>query len=290
MEPNNPLKPRTIIAEEELAKAMAEVDRLDPNVPDVEVEDEDPEVPVAPEIVVTDPESTPDTKEEDKEVSEAPASSPDSTPESEEKPKEDAPEDNDLKKRYTESTREAQKLFSDKVKINEAIEQGKNLPEPTEEEMKVKYGEWDIMSDIEKRLAKDTYISTRRLELIDQASQESRDIQKWHEKVDSFIDNPENIIKHPALDGREDDFKIFAADKLSRGVAFEILVPAFIQAQAGKQPVAHKGKSFETGASGGQDRPKPKDGKISLATAEALKSSNYSKYKEYLLADKIADE
>jgi hypothetical protein len=49
----------------------------------------------------------------------------------------------------------------------------------------------------------------------------------------------------------------------------------------------NKGKMFETGSGGPNERVKPKGDKISLAEARTLMKNDYKKYKEFLISGKI---
>jgi hypothetical protein len=224
-----------------------------------------------------------------------PEEEPEHEPEVEEKeePEEDKetiPEDDkdleevDYKKKFTESSREAQILHAKNKKINEAVEKAKGLPDPTVEELTKEYPDWELLTDTEKRLAKDSVISTRRFAILEEVTAESKDIEAWNTKVDTFISDPKSLIKHPELDGKEEEFKIFASKPSRRSVDFEDLIPAFLY--TAKQP-AKKGAMFETGSGGPNDKSKPKSDKLSIDQARKLRERDYNKWKEYLSAGKI---
>ena len=192
----------------------------------------------------------------------------------------------DYKKKFTESTRESQVLFSRNKKLSEAVDQASQMEEPTDEEMTKEFTDWDVMSDTEKRLAKDNIVNNRRFQSIHKATQEGKDILAWNEKVDKYIDDPKVLQDNPDLEGKQDDFKIFASKPTRRGVDFEDLVSAFLFDMS-KAIKPKKGKMFETGSGGPNERAKPKGDKISLAEARTLMKNDYKKYKEFLTQGKI---
>lgn len=230
----------------------------------------------AEQIKEEEPETPEETHEPEAEEKEEPEEDQETTPDEEEV---------DYKKKFTESTREAQILHAKNKKINEAVEKAKKLPEPTEAELMKEYPDWELLTDLEKRLAKDSLISTRRFEVLDEVTAESKDIDAWNTKVDEFVSDPKSLVKHPELEGREEDFKIFAGKPTRRGVDFDDLIPAFLYGRM-KRP-ASKGAMFESGSGGPNEKSKPKSDKINLEQARKLREKDYNKYKEYLNAGKI---
>jgi hypothetical protein len=221
-------------------------------------------------------------KVEEKEVKEPPQE------EEKEKKNEKEVETVDYKKKFSESTREAQVLHAKNRKINEAMEKARELGQPTDEEMAKEYAEWDVMDEVSRKLAKKEYLNDRRFAMLDEVTKESKDIDAWNEKVDKFITDPRVLSDHPELEGKEEDFKAFSTKPTRRGVDFEDLVAAFLF-DATKKQIKHKGAMLET--SGGGEKSKPKEaGKISIDEARTLRQTDYTKYKEYLRAGKIEND
>lgn len=206
---------------------------------------------------------------------------------------EDEPEDKetqDYKKKFTESTREAQVLAAKNKKMNEAIDKAGQITEPTEEELKKEYSDWDDMTATEQRFAKDNLVNKRRFEIIHESTKEFKDIEAWSGKVDSFLEDPKTLVDNPKLERRIEEFKAFAAKPTRRGVDFDDLVSAFLYSvESTKQP-AKKGKMIEMGSGGANNGAKPKSDKISLQSARALMKTDYKRYKSLLIAGKIANE
>jgi hypothetical protein len=164
-----------------------------------------------------------DKPEDDKPLEDAPA---DDKPE-DDRPPVDIPPQEDFKKRFAESTREAQILYAKNKKTMETIQEAGKVAEPTEDEMKVQFPDWDLMSDTEKSLSKRVYKGEKALGMITQISEESKKVDEWNGKVDTFVDDPESAQKYPKLAGREAEFKAFASKPTRVGVDFEVLVNAF---------------------------------------------------------------
>lgn len=199
------------------------------------------------------------------------------------------PEQIDYKKKFVSSSQEAQILASKQKKINEAIEAAKNTGDPTEDELKSKYRDWDLMDDTMKSLAKDNLINERRFDTIYQASQEGKDVEKWQTDVNTFVDNPKTLIANPDLEGKVEDFKLFATRPTRRGSDFETLISAFLFEHE-KTKVKHVGKMFETPVGGPNDKPTIKSNKVSVEESIKIRETDYNKYVQLLQDGMIMDE
>ena len=216
-----------------------------------------------------------------------------------EAPKEEVPEEKeeekppepDYREKFKASSKEALVLHAkaeQTEKMNKAIESADTITEIPEDVIKKEYPEWDEMTQTEQRLAKESYISNKRWAAVKEASPVGKDIEVWGEKVDGFITDPKTLVDIPELEGKQDDFKIFAMQKSRRNVDFDTLVAAFLY-DATKNAQPKKGKMFEEGTGGDNEKPKPKSDKITLQQARTLRKENYPKYKELLQAGKIED-
>jgi len=196
----------------------------------------------------------------------------------------------DYKVKFSESTREAQKIATKNKKINEAIDKAGDIKEPTDDEMARMYPDWDLMDDPVKKLAKESEIGKRFRENLAKAREETKEIEKWDEEVKNFAEDPESLVKHPELEGKMDEFSIYATDVENTSIPFRILVPAFLhdlEEKKAEKP-KNKGNMFESGTGGPEEKPK-EPGKISLDEAMKLKKVDYGKYKELLIAGKIEE-
>lgn len=203
-----------------------------------------------------------------------------------------APTDEELKKakeKLSASARENQKIYAKNRKLNQAIDEANEVPEPTEDELRAEFPEWDDIDDTQRKIAKETLISKRFRERISQAREEGKKIEKWGEDVDKFIEDPKTLIANPDLEGKQEEFKEYANRESNNSVPFNVLVPAFLFEQEKGKPPVKKGQMFEKG-NGGQKDVKRTDGKISALQGRALMKTDFKKYKQLLKARKIANE
>jgi hypothetical protein len=249
-----------------------------------------PETPVEePTPPTPEKETPPETPEEPTEEAEAPAAPAEEAEEEEETPTEEDKDAVDYKKRFSDSTREAAILSSKLKKQNKALEEAGNLPKPTPEEMKEEYPEWDEMSATEQRLAVSDVWNTRRFNLIEGMAKESKDIDAWTDKVDTFITNPKTLIANPRLEGKEEGFKAFCAKETRRAVDFEDLVSAFLFKVDSEKKPPKKGQMFEQPSGGDNTPPKPVNKKLSLEESAKLMETDYNLWQEKLEKGELSD-
>lgn len=212
----------------------------------------------------------------------------DSEEEDDETPGKPKTEDKDLKKKLSESSREALILHTKNKKINDAIETASNLPEPTDEELHAKYPNWDDMDETTQSLARDAFISSRRFAVIAEATKEFKNLESWVKHVDEVVDDPQTLITYPALEGKIEDFREFASKPSRKGADFPDLVAAFMWQNHENKPKKKNGKQIEVGSGGPPGKPvAPKDGKISIEEAAHIMKTDYRKYKQLLKDGKI---
>jgi hypothetical protein len=196
----------------------------------------------------------------------------------------------DYKKRYSDSTREAQRLAIKNKELNKAIEEAGGVAEPQEEELKQEYAEWDEMTPTEQRLAKDNLLNKKKFDIIQGATAKFKQVDDWAEKVDTYVGDPRTLIAHPELERKTEEFKEFASQPTWQNVDFDNIVLGFI-GDLSKNKIKHKGQMFPTGQGGGAVEPtKPSDGKISAAQGRSLMKTDYKKFKEMLKSGKIRNE
>lgn len=195
----------------------------------------------------------------------------------------------DEKKKSSASARENQKIYAKNRVLNQAVADAEGVPEPTEQELTKEYPEWDVMSDIEKTLAKETIVSRNWRKVISEAKEQATKIEKWNESVGVFVDDPTTLNDNPELEGKTEEFKAFATEEANNSVPFKILISAFLH-DKGTAQKSNKGKMFEKGLGGSNEKPTPKDGTISLDEARKLRETDYSKWKELLVAGRIKSD
>lgn len=195
-------------------------------------------------------------------------------------------DDVDYKKKFVESTRESQILYARNKKMDEAFTKAMEVGEPTPEELKAKFPDWDDMGDFEQRMAKDNLINEKRFQALGEVTKDFKDFEAWNKQVNDFITNPETLTKYEDLEGKQEEFKLFASKPTRRNLDFEDLVSSFLYSYEATTP-KHKDQMFETGSGGDKSKPIVKSDKITLDQARILRESDYNKYREYLKAGKI---
>lgn len=210
-------------------------------------------------------------------------------PESKDKSSEDA-EEKHWKEKFSKSSQEALVLNMKNKEMNKALESAASLPEPTEEEMRKEFPEWEDMTATEKRLAKSNLHNERKFGAIQGATHKFKQVDDWVKQVDTFIEDPKTLIAHPELEGKTEEFKLFAEKPTRIGMDFEDLLLAFNGENALNKPAPKKGQMFEQGSAGTNDKPGIKDDKISVEESVNLRKTDYKKYVQLLKSGKIKNE
>lgn len=198
----------------------------------------------------------------------------------------ETPADNtDWKARYAGSTREAQVLASKNKQVTDAITKAGELPEPTDEEMRTELGDdWDIMDDTQRRIARRATLADRRFEIINKASQEGKKTDEWVDRVRTYSQDPQVVLKFPQIEGREIEFVQFCSLPSRVGVDLEDLVKAFT---FDIKPVEPKRQNlFERGTGGHA----PAQKEMTVEEISFLRTNNPKKYKELIKSGKIKIE
>ncbi|MAG60127.1 hypothetical protein CMO96_05075 [Candidatus Woesebacteria bacterium] len=262
--PKGHVKPTKEELEAQEKAALEEAEKLKDNPPE-----EDP------------PEATPsEPAPSEPEPSEPPPPEPDADP------SEAVPSKELYKKKFSDSSRENQKIYAKNRVISKALADAEDVPDPTEEELATEFSDWDMMSETERTFAREAVISRRWRQTISEAKEQATKIEKWNESVETFVDDPKTLVDNPELEGKTDKFKEFATEETNNSVPFNILISAFLhEHSSSKSP--NKGRMFEKGSGGPNDKPKPKDGKITLEEARKLRETDYNKYREFLTSGKI---
>lgn len=102
-------------------------------------------------------------------------------------------------------------------------------------------------------MAKETLKNRKALASLGTVVAETKNIEVWNAKVDQYISDPKTLAEYPELEGKEDDFKVFATKETRRGADFELLTQAFI-GNARDLKVKHKGSMFERPTGGPNDK------------------------------------
>lgn len=276
---NNHHKPTSEELEAQIRQTQEELDKMT-----AEPTEETPSVEEPQEEQTQEPQAEPEQEAQEEESKEEVKAV------EEEKP---AEKEIDYKEKFSNSSREALILAARNKKMNEAIEQADSLPMPTDDELGLaayKAGfNLDDMSTVEKELFRKSIHNENRLAKISEVAREGKDIDEWNQKVDGFIEDPKTLNANPDLEGKTEQFKVFAMKESRRGVDFDTLVSSFLYT-VGQERKPNKGQMFEVGTGGPNTKVKPKSDKISVEEGARLMETNYAKYRELLKAGKIATE
>lgn len=279
----NHIKPTAEELDAQIAASLQELEKEEP-VKDAPIKEEqkEEEKPAGDEKAAEEEEKEGEEKEEKPIIKE----------EQKEEEKPDDAEDKssiDYKKKFAESSRESIILLHQSKKLVKAIKEAGALPDPTDDEMKVEYTDWDLMDDAQKKMAKETAKNKRALAALGTVVQETENIEAWNTKVDEYISDPKTLQAFPGLEGREDDFKVFSSKETRRGADFEILTNAFLHTVQDIK-IKHKGSMFEKPSGGPSDKLKKKSDKISLSDAENIKKTDYKRWLQLLKDGKIESD
>jgi hypothetical protein len=192
------------------------------------------------------------------------------------------------KKKSSASARENQKIYAKNRVINKALTDADEIPEPTDEELTKEFTDWDVMSDVEKTLARETVISRNWRKVISQAKEQATKIEKWNDSVEVFVDDPKTLVDHPELEGKTEEFKTFATEEANNSVPFNILVSAFLHEDS-KNAKSNKGRMFERAKGGSKEIDKTSD-KLTYEQGRRLRETDYNKWKELLADGKIGND
>ena len=265
-------KPTKEELEQKAQEAIEEAEKLQ----------ETPETPEEPKVELVVEEIPEEPIEE---TPEEPKEEPQAEPSEEEK-EQLKKEVEEKEKKLSASARENQKIYAKNRVINKALVEADEIPEPTDEELTREFSDWDLMSEVEKALARETVISRNWRKKISEAKEQATKIEKWNESVETFAEDPKTLVDNPELEGKTEEFKTFALEETNNSVPFNILVSAFLHNQS-KDKKSNKGRMFENGSGGPNEKPTPKTDKITLEEARRLRETDYTKYRELLRAGKI---
>lgn len=196
------------------------------------------------------------------------------------------PEVDPNKKKLIASQQEGIILHSQLRNVSKAIKDAVTAPEPTEDELRAKYPNWDTMDDDMRLLVRDNFKNNRVIHNLTTVTKESEDIEAWDTKVKDFVENPEVLVNNPELEGKQDDFKIFATKETRRNLPFEDLLGAFFH-EEGKKTIKHKGQQIPAPTPGPTVIIAPKEKKMTIDEGIALRKSNFKAWVKAMKENKI---
>ena len=243
---------------------------------------------------INEPQTTPQELENQEPIVEESQTEEAGEPESAPKPEQEEPaietsETIDQKEqRYKAQQTEAQIQAAKNRNLIDKVDEATKVGEPTIDELRafVKQDgvDWDELTTFEQAMAKKTYLADKRFELVNQAVQSTKEIDKWASEVDEFIDKTDGKPEYLRLSGHEADFRKFCMTEAHRGTPIDILLGSFLYNLPPDKKI--RGRLFETG--GGGDKPED-NSKITDADAVSnLRTTNPREYRRQVRAGKIS--
>lgn len=188
----------------------------------------------------------------------------------------------DYKQKFAESTRESQILLAKVKQLEEKLGKVAGDEIPAERELQKLYPDWEMMSELEKKLAEKTLILDRRIGKIEQEREAAREEAEWEGRLEEFLEKAKILESYPELDGREKEFREFARKPTHRGVDLNILADAFLyKEKGGIMPKSKKGSVLEPGRGGPRQEP-PKKKKMTPEELSILRKTDFKKYKQII--------
>lgn len=257
------------------------------NKQDINLDDIDilPDPTPEPELETDNPEPTP-TPQKDQEI---PGFDDEEEIEddSEEEPTPKEPEE-PIEKKLTDVSREATALHFKNKKLVDTIEEASKMPEPTTEELKAyaktQGADYDELDEFSQNILKKTYLNEKRLEKIQSVTEESKAIDAWAKKVDTFIEESVDAGKYPSLASLGKEFRRFAMKETRRGVDLNDLVASFLY--SADRVIPKNKKSLLLGGGNGSAVP-PKPTGLSEDDVARIREKDPKEYRRLIKAGKI---
>ncbi len=179
----------------------------------------------------------------------------------------------DYKKKFSDSSREVQRLLSEdklrKVRIEELEAKLAKADElSSEEKLHEKFPDWDMLSDSEKQLIK-------RQEKTEKELLKLKEEQAWKDDFGKAVD------KFPKLSEREKEFKDFCY-RFPKGIDAETLAKSFLFEEKEEPKEPRKGLEKPTGGTKGMP-----SGELSDEEVKRLRETNFEVYLKMVRNGKI---
>lgn len=150
-----------------------------------------------------------------------------------------AAEADTYKQKFSESSREAQ-IWMAKAKQNTQIPSQDN---PTEEDLKARYRDWDDLNDVAKEALRQTYLVDKRIAKLEAEREEERAKRQFDNDVEA------EILKNSKLLGKESDYRSFVSKQSHRGAPLDLLTELFLAKQTDTPTPAPK-TALQSGSGG----------------------------------------
>jgi hypothetical protein len=169
-------------------------------------------------------------------------------------------------------------------RLEEATRPKELTKEPTDSDLQAAFPEWEIMTDTEKRLARETFTAKRIASSLQQKENQREAERQW------MTDLELAIAKNPSLLGKEQAFKDFAKKPTHRGAPLETLVSAFLFESSSLPPSTPvptpSAPGLLPGNGGPREAEKPK--LLSATQLKTLRETDDKAYREYIATHDVS--
>lgn len=194
-----------------------------------------------------------------------------------------APQPIDYETKFKESTREAQ-ILAARLAEYEKPPRKELTNEPTDSDLQAAFPEWDVMTDTERKLARQSFTATRIASSLQQKEHEREAQTRWNTDLELII------ASKPALQGKEQAFKDFAKKPTHKGAPLETLVSAFLfESSSNPSPVPSSTPQpgLLPGNGGPREAEKPK--LISATELKTLRVTDEKAWREYITTHDVSE-
>jgi hypothetical protein len=181
-------------------------------------------------------------------------------------------ENEELKAKAAASARENQLMREAEAARIKAEQE--STKEPTDSDLRAAFPEWDTLTEFEKKIARDNLVTKGLASSAVKTTKELKDERAWNTSIELAVSSD------PALQGKEQAFRLFANQTKYKGAPMELLVSAFLQKSPAESPRPTPKTGLETGSGGPRNEPKPKG--LSSEELEALRKNDYRAYEKYI--------
>jgi hypothetical protein len=195
----------------------------------------------------------------------------------------------DYKEKYSESSKESLTQYFKNKKLTETVDEASNLPEPTDEDVRMflasKKIDYEYLDDSQKAMWRETLHSKLKFDKVQEVVTQSKDIDAWSDKVDAFTNSVETVAKYPLVEENAEDFKKFCMKSARRGMDLEDLTTSFLYGLT-NAPVKKPSKnSMLLSGTGGGKTEKPVG--LSDEDVKNIRLSNPKELRRLIKAGKI---
>ena len=199
----------------------------------------------------------------------------------------------EAKERQKQSANEKRIVREQNTILQERLAEVKEIPEPTDAELREYEPEYDELTDAQKRMTKRLWKSDKRAEQMHAIAIATKSDQEWNKKLDEFIDVADAEDKYPEIVKNRQEFIKFATQKQHKGVPVDILADAFYTRQGMQKPTPKRANLMGRSGTGGRTPivvQKQKDTKLTPDQAKRLREKDPTKWLQLAKSGRIAND